>query len=193
MAASGLAAGLYLLAYMTTGSLLLVFAVKYRKHLQHKIVVYSFNRPKGNVVKNFLRLAAILGFVASMTTGCANHATANVSPSTNLAALKTMYVKKIPADGRKINELVADKFRSKGVTVTTGEEAPPANVDAVVEYFDKWMWDMTMYMLELTININDPKTGAQLATGNSLHTSLTRKSPQEMVDEVVDNIYQNKK
>jgi hypothetical protein len=66
-------------------------------------------------------------------------------------------------------------------------------VDAVVVYIDKWMWDLTMYMLELTVNINDPKTGAQLATGNSLHTSLTRKSPPEMVDEVIENIYKNKK
>jgi len=27
-----------------------------------------------------------------------------------------------------------------------------------------------------------------IATGNSLHTSLTRKSPEEMVDEVLSNI-----
>lgn len=144
-------------------------------------------------MKNILQLAAILGLVASMTTGCVNRATASVSPSTDLSALKTMYVKKIPADNGGVNVLVADKLRSKGVTVTTGVEAPPGDVDAVVTYIDKWMWDMTMYMLELTININDPKTDALLATGNSYHSSLTRKSPPEMVDEVVDNIYKNKK
>ncbi len=54
------------------------------------------------------------------------------------------------------------------------------------------MWDMTMYMIELTINIKDTKTDTLLATGNSYHSSLTRKSPQEMVDEVVDNIYKSK-
>ena len=144
-------------------------------------------------MKNLLKLAAILGLLTLMTTGCSNRATGSVSPSTDLSLLKTMYVKKIPADKREVNVLVADKLRSKGVTVTTGEEAPPANVDAVVTYIDKWMWDMTMYMLELTINIDDPKTGAQLATGNSLHTSLTRKSPTEMVDEVIESIYKSKK
>lgn len=144
-------------------------------------------------MRNLLRLAAILGLVTLMTTGCSNRATASVSPSTDLSLLKTMYVKKIPADNREVNVLIADKLRSKGVTVTTGVEEPPGDVDAVVTYIDKWMWDMTMYMLELTININDPKTGAQLATGNSLHASLTRKSPTEMVDEVVDNIYKSKK
>lgn len=46
-----------------------------------------------------------------------------------------------------------------------------------------------MYMLELTVTIRDPKTEAPLATGNSLHTSLTRKSQTAMVDEVINNIY----
>ncbi len=144
-------------------------------------------------MNRLLNLAAILGLVTLMTTGCANNATGSISPSTDLSLLKTMYVKKIPADNREVNVLIADKLRSKGVTVTTGVEAPPSNVDAIVTYVDKWMWDITMYMLELTITIRDPKTDAQMAIGNSLHTSLTRKSPQEMVDEVVDNIYKNKK
>lgn len=142
-------------------------------------------------MNRFLKLAAILAILA-ITTGCTNRATANLSPGTDLSMLKTMYVKKIPAD-KQTHELIVNKLSSKGVKVTSGEGDAPSNVDAVVTYVDKWMWDMTMYMLELTVNINDPKTNAQLATGNSLHTSLTRKSPPEMVDEVIDNIYKNKK
>jgi hypothetical protein len=106
--------------------------------------------------------------------------------------LKTMYIKRIPSD-EATHALIADKLRSKGVTVTSGLEAAPGNVDAVVTYVDKWMWDMSMYMMELTITLRDPKTDAQLATGNSMHGSLTRKSPKEMVDEVVDNIYKGAK
>lgn len=142
-------------------------------------------------MSKFLKLAAILAILA-VATGCSNRATGSVSPGTDLSLLKTMYVKKIPAD-EQTHQLIADKLSSKGVKVTTGEGDAPGNVDAVVTYVDKWMWDLTMYMIELTININDPKTGAQLATGNSMHTSLTRKSPTEMVDEVVENIYKNNK
>jgi len=142
---------------------------------------------------NFLKLSAILGLVASLTTGCAvNRATSNVDPSTNLSALKTMYVKKNPNDDGN-NVLIADKLRSKGVIVTTGTEAPPSSIDAVVTYVDKWMWDITMYMLELTITIRDPKTDFPMATGNSYHTSLTRLSDKEMVNEVVENIYKGAK
>lgn len=140
-------------------------------------------------MNKLLKLATILSIVTSLSTGCANHATSNVNPSTNLSALKTMYVKHYPSDNSGVNEQIADKLRSKGVTVTTGSEATPSNIDAVVTYVDKWMWDITMYMLELTITIRDPKTQSPMATGNSLHTSLTRKSQTEMVDEVVNNIY----
>jgi hypothetical protein len=44
-------------------------------------------------------------------------------------------------------------------------------------------------MLELTIVVRDPVSDFPLASGNSLHTSLTRKSPKEMVEEVTTNIF----
>jgi hypothetical protein len=116
-------------------------------------------KTREKALKRLLKLAAILGFVATITTGCAvNRATGSVDPAANLSALKTMYVKKIPAEDGGTNELIADKLRSKGITVTTGEGTPPDSVDAVVTYVDKWMWDITMYMLELTITsqINAP-------------------------------------
>jgi hypothetical protein len=137
---------------------------------------------------------SILAIGLASLSGCAvNRATGSVDPSANLSAIKTMYVKKIPADDGGTNVLIADKLHTKGVTVTTGTDSPPSGVDAVVTYIDKWMWDMTMYMLELTITIRDPKTDFPLATGNSYHTSLTRLSPKEMVNEVVDNIYKGAK
>jgi|CXWL01.1.fsa_nt_gi hypothetical protein len=141
-------------------------------------------------MKELLKVIIFIGFVVSITSGCAvNRATSNVDSTTNLAALRTMHVKKNPTDEKDIDVLIADKLRSKGVAVTTGSEAPPSSVDATVTYIDKWMWDITMYMLELTITIRDPKTDFPLATGNSFHTSLTRLTPTEMVNEVIDNIY----
>lgn len=142
----------------------------------------------------FIKLIAMLCAVASLTSGCAvNRATANVDPSAHLSSIKTMYVKKLPDDKDGTNELIAEKLRSKGVTVSTGADTPPNNIDAVVTYLDRWMWDITMYMLELTVTIRDPKSDFPLATGNSYHTSLTRLSPKGMVNEVVDNIYKGAK
>ena len=80
------------------------------------------------------------------------------------------------------------KQNGKSFPATTGPELkPPYPQDAVVTYIDKWMWDITMYMIELTVTVRDSKN-FPMATGNSLHTSLTRNSPPEMVDEVVGNI-----
>ena len=104
-----------------------------------------------------------------------------------------MYVKKGKDDNTDTNVFIADRLRSKGVTVTTGAGTAPSGVDAEVTYVEKWMWDITMYLLELTITIRDPKTDFPMASGNSYHTSWARKSPQEMSNEVVDNIYKSAK
>ena len=137
-----------------------------------------------------LRLFLLLGMVATLVSGCAvNRATATVDPSTRLATLKTMHVQKFADDNADTDKLIADKLRSKGISVTTDSDPRPGKVDAVVTYVEKWMWDITMYMLELTVVIREPQTDFPLATGNSYHTSLSRLAPKEMVNEVIDNIY----
>lgn len=134
-------------------------------------------------------LSLILVIVTSMTAGCAvNRATATVDPTANLSGVKTIYVTKLAADERGINNIIANRLTKMGYAASTGSDSPK-NVDAVATYADKWMWDITMYMLELTITIRDPKNDFPLASGNSFHTSLTRKSPEEMVDEVLNNIF----
>ncbi len=128
-----------------------------------------------------------------LSSGCAiNRATATADPSFDPSLIKSMYVIKSPPDGRGINQLIADKLQGLGYHVTTGL-GTTSDADALVTYVDKWMWDMKTYMLELTITIRDPKTDFPIASGNSYHTSLTRKSPEEMVDEVLTNIFKQKR
>ena len=133
-----------------------------------------------------------LGFVVAVLSilallhGCAvNRATATVDQTTNLSDLQVFYVKKYSEDTRDTDVLIANKLRTMGFTVS--ETATDA--DAIVTYVDKWFWDITFYLLELTITLRDPKTDFPLATGNSLHSSLSRKSPEGMVDEVLTNIF----
>lgn len=142
-------------------------------------------------MKQITSWLALLCLALSLV-GCANRATARVDPGADLKSKKTMHVVKIPDETAGISNLIADDLRQRGYTVTTGTEKP-STVDAIVTYVDKWMWDMTMYLFELTITIREPKTDFPLATGNSLHGSLTRKSPPEMVQEVMGNIYKEVK
>lgn len=144
------------------------------------------------MMKRIAKLTVLLAVAVPLFTGCAvNRATATLDPSADLSAIKSMHVVQIPESDGIVSGLIVDKLRSKGYAVTTSTEKT-TQTDAVVTYLDKWMWDITMYMLELTITIRDPKTDYPLASGNSYHTSLTRKSDVEMVDEVIENILKQK-
>jgi hypothetical protein len=127
--------------------------------------------------------------ILALLHGCAiNRATATVDQTTDFSKLKVFYVRKYSEDTRDTNILIADKLREMGFDVSETE----TDVDAIVTYVDKWFWDITFYLLELTITLRDPKTDFPLATGNSIHTSLARKSPEGMVDEVLTNIFYGK-
>lgn len=140
-------------------------------------------------MKRIIGLLSAVVIASVFMTGCAvNRATATVDPSAQLDKLRTVQVKKLEGEDGSVRRLIADNLRARGYAVATDGQAPE-KVDAVVTYVDKWMWDITMYLLELTITIRDPQTDYPLANGNSYHTSLTRKSPPEMVDEVLGNIF----
>lgn len=133
-----------------------------------------------------LLLAAVL-----FASGCINRATATLSPGADLTRLKTFYVVHQPKDTHGIHNLIRDRLAKDGLTATAGPELPQASyqADSVITYVDRWVWDITLYLLELTVTLRDTTNGFPLAVGNSFHTSLTRKSPEEMVDEVMTNIF----
>jgi hypothetical protein len=140
---------------------------------------------KRKSILNLLLLFVIISF----SSGCAiNRETAKIDPATDLSVIKSIYVKRFEPDKRELNKLIAEEIKKRGFVVDTGDNVP-SDVDIVVTYVDKWMWDMTNYMIELTIVFRDPETDLPLATGNSYHTSLSRRSPEKMVEEVINNIF----
>jgi hypothetical protein len=127
-------------------------------------------------------------------TACAENLNAKKMPGADLSPLKTVYVQKLAADGRGIDRLIADQLTLMGFIATNGvNDLPSSPVDAVVTYQDKWMWDITMYMIQLSVQIRDGQTRMLLATGQAMHTSLVRKSPEEMVEEVLMAIFKGEK
>lgn len=124
-------------------------------------------------------------------SGCSNYATATLSPGADLSAVKTFYVVHQPRDTHNLHHLIRDRLVKDGHTATAGPELERSSYQAnsVVTYVDRWVWDITLYLLELTVTLRDANNDFPLAVGNSYHTSLTRKSPEEMVDEVITNIF----
>ncbi len=122
-------------------------------------------------------------------SGCATSG-AQKAPGADLSKLKTFYVAKLPADERGIERLVAARLTQMGFEATSGAEPKPVQAaDALVTYQDRWMWDITMYMIRLNVQIRDGRTGSILATGESMRPSLQRKSPEGMVQEVLTEIF----
>jgi hypothetical protein len=152
----------------------------------------SLSRPieRGYMMRKQYKILAII-FSLLLINGCAvNRATSQIMPGTELDALNKFYVVKFIPDGRGINKLISNRLNEMGHPATTGPESmAPEDIDVIVTYKDKWMWDITMYMIELTITFREPDTDYPLAEGNSYHTSLTRLSTEEMVDEILTNIF----
>jgi hypothetical protein len=139
-------------------------------------------------------MLALLAPVVLMFAACASNLEAKKMPGADLSPLKTVYVQKLAADERGIDQLIANQLTRMGFIASNGaSETLASPVDAIVTYQDKWMWDMTMYMLQLSVQILDGQTRLVLATGQAMHTSLVRKSPEEMVEEVLKEIFKGER
>ena len=108
-------------------------------------------------------------------------------PGADLSPLKTVYVQKLAVDERGIDQLIANQLTRMGFAVTKSVIDPPA--DAIVTYQDRWMWDITMYMIKLDVQLHDGESGAIIARAQSMRPSLQRKSPEGMVQEVLAEIF----
>lgn len=122
-------------------------------------------------------------------TGCAS-TDSSLAPGTDLSKLTTFYVQKLPADNRGIEVLISDRLNLMGYESTYGVSAtPPEKVDAIVTYQDRWAWDITMYMIQLDIQLRDGESKRVLASAKSVRPSLQRKTPEGMVEEVLNEIF----
>jgi hypothetical protein len=136
-------------------------------------------------VKSLLtRIAAALA-VVFVLCACAT-TNSNRAPGADLSKLKSFYVVRTPEDERGIEKLIAKRLNALGFPSTSGDaQVPPTKVDGIVTYNDRWMWDITMYMIRLDIEVRDGATGAILANGQVMRPSLQRKSPEGMVEETL--------
>ncbi len=133
--------------------------------------------------------------LASLLTGCANtELVSDIDPQIDMSDIRTFHVVKFRNDNRGIEKLLSDRLNNMGFKASSGTTTiSPQKVDAIIEYQDKWMWDITMYMLELNVDFRDPETNYKFASARSYRTSLARKSPEEMVEEVLNEIFKANK
>ena len=129
-----------------------------------------------------------------LATGCSKVVVRSDSdPSTDFTKIETLYVQPLETDERGVYKILNNKLNEFGFTSTTGSLMDPAQpVDAIVTYEDRWMWDITMYMLSIDIHFLDPKTDFEFASGSSYRTSLVREPPEVMIDEALRDLLTGK-
>ena len=124
-----------------------------------------------------------------IVSGCAS-VSSSVSPDFDLNYSKKFYVVPESDDKRGLNTIIRDKLVERGFAASAGPvERIPDDTHAKVSYESKWHWDMTWYLLDLVIYFKEPQTDVFLASGHSHHPSLTRISPENMVNEILDKIF----
>ena len=124
-----------------------------------------------------------------LLSACATSSSAR-APDADLKHLKSFYVVRMPEDERGIEKLISQRLVELGYQSSSGDAPrPPSAVDAIVTYNDRWMWDITMYMIKLDIQVRDAQSGTVLANGEVMRPSLQRKSPQGMVEETLGVIF----
>jgi hypothetical protein len=144
-------------------------------------------------MKSSKQLIVLLGLAIGLFfSGCASMSS-HKAPDADLTRLKSFYVVQLPADERGIEKVISNQLTAMGFTSTSGKQADtPKDVDAVVTYQDRWTWDITMYMMELNIQLRAPQTQMVLASGKSFRPSLQRRSPEEMAKEILTSIFAQK-
>lgn len=118
-----------------------------------------------------------------------NREHARFDPERDIRPSDVFYVRQSSDDERKLGQLIADNLSVRGMTATVGtEDSVPDGVTILVTYEDRWSWDITTFLIEMTITLRDPTTREAFAIGSSYHTSMSRLNPVEMVDEIVSNL-----
>ena len=134
-----------------------------------------------------MKIFPLLVFALSLTA-CSN-LNVHREPAIDLVGLKKIYVEHRLADGRGVDQLVTQELQRLGYDVSCGPlTMMPNHVDAVISYIDQWNWDFSLYMIELEIEVTDPRTNKILATSHYFHP-VTGKSPRAMVQMVIDSLF----
>jgi hypothetical protein len=148
--------------------------------------------PGGGVGRKGVDVSTIRNILVALTAmllgACATLDSAR-APDADLKNLRSFYVVHLSGEEGGIDKLIAARLIALGYTAAAGDTPePPEHVDAVITYVDRWWWDITPYLLKLEMQLHDGTSGAVVARAQSTRPSLQRKSPENMVKEVVGEL-----
>jgi len=137
-------------------------------------------------------LLALATALLALSSSCVHTNTRELSPSVDEAriqGLRSFHVRRHERDDHGLSKTIANQLRTMGYRATEGgPESGAGNADALLTYIDRWYWDITPYMLSLSVQARDPDSESVLATAQTTRSSLARKSPEAMANETLGKL-----
>jgi hypothetical protein len=109
----------------------------------------------------------------------------------DLRRFRHVYVQHLLTDGRGIDELIARELRQRGYEASAGPvQLMPRDTEVIVVYLDRWTYDFTEYLIRIDLQVRTNRTDKLIAEGYYNRPSVTGNSPVEMIDHVLDKLFQ---
>ena len=110
-------------------------------------------------MKNIFSTLIVCLFIILFFTGCAIvDLRSSQIPGSDLSSIDRLYVVHFEPDRRNLHHVIRDELIEMGFQAESGSGLKlPNDIDAIVTYEDRWYWDLTTYMLQLNIEIRNPK------------------------------------
>jgi len=128
----------------------------------------------------------------TVTMGCSiKYTSSRIMPNAAISPEKNYFVLCHEDDARHIDLTLVEEMNAMGLAnVTSGfEQDMPDDTDVIVLFEDRWMWDITNYLLMFKVQFRDASNNILIARGQSVRTSLARKSVQIMVQEALLGLF----
>ncbi len=133
---------------------------------------------------------AIIAITSALVVGCSAAVTGYVVPGEQLEPDGSYFIVFTADDDHGLHELLRNELAAYRPNTTSGfADRMPDGTDYLVEYDAQWQWDITWYLLVLTVRVYDPATRLMIATASSTRTSGARTAPDKMVTEALAELF----
>ena len=134
-----------------------------------------------NLIVAAMMLAAVVG--------CAAVAKVPMKRA-DLGKIHFVRIEPLANDQHGMASLIAADLKARGFEVEVGDGAAKGRKpDAILCFQDRWMWDLSMYLLSLDVQLRNARTRVILAQGQSYQPSLERKPPEAVVHRLLDEVF----
>jgi len=137
---------------------------------------------------NRLLIFLALGLLAA---GCAS---LDTQKKAEYSQYHRFYVEHRLTDNHHLDELIVAELKSRGYEASCGPlTMMPEGIEVIVTYEDRWAWDFRSYLIELSISLRANITDKPLASGHYHQAPAVTKSPEAVVREIIEDLYQHRK